>query len=75
MTNSKEAREVLLSIFSDVYKDVYGVRPRGINFPSGETYAEIERRLAILQSELEQQLDHEEEERTLFEEFFDGEID
>ena len=75
MTNSKEDRDVLLSIFSDTYKDVYGVRPRGAAFPSGESYAEIERQLAILQSELEQEMAHEEEERELFEEFWDGEVD
>ena len=56
MTNSKEAREVLLSIYSDVHKDVFGFRPRGAAFPDDLSDEEIQAKLDDLQERLEEQL-------------------
>ncbi len=73
MTNHEATdREVLLSIYSDVYKDVYGCRPRGILSASALTDEEIEAKLAVLEAELQVQLDeeHYQEEQTLYQKFY-----
>lgn len=54
-------RDILLSIYSDVYKDVHGFRPRGSAFPSNLSNEEIEARLEALEDDLGAILENEEE--------------
>ena len=46
--------------YSDLYKDVYGVRPRGVNF-SAMSYEDLSEETAHLMRELEQQAAYEAE--------------
>lgn len=56
MTHESTDRDILLSIYSDVYKDVYGIRPRGGAFPSDLSDEEIQAKLDDLQAELDDDL-------------------
>jgi protein-arginine kinase activator protein McsA len=60
MKNEQQlARETLLSIYSDVWKDLHGVRPRGSLFPSELSYEEIEAKLSKLEAELHAKIEEE----------------
>lgn len=54
-----DERETLLSIYSDVFKDVHGYRPRGSLFPSDLSNEEIEAKLSELERELSEQIQEE----------------
>jgi len=76
MENSNEAdRQELLSIYSDVFKDANGFRPRGILWPADATVAELEAKLEALHADIQAQLDEDQyqEEKTLFETFYGDE--
>jgi len=59
--NNSSDRDILLSIFSDVHKDVYGFRPRGDAFPDQCSDEEIQVLLDRLQERLDEQLQEEED--------------
>lgn len=62
MKNSQSSdRDILLSIFSDVFKDVNGFRPTGILFPSDLSDDEIQAELDTLQAKLDSQLAEEDD--------------
>lgn len=62
MENSKSSdRDILLSIFSDVHKGVYGFRPRGDAFPDQYSDEEIQVLLDRLQERLDEQLQEEDD--------------
>jgi len=71
-SNNSSDRDILLSIYSDVHKDVYGFRPRGAAFPSDLSDEEIQAKLDDLQARLDAEMEEEryEEERSLYEDFY-----
>jgi hypothetical protein len=53
--NETSDRDMLLSIYSDMFKDANGFRPRGRLFPSHLSTAELETALEGLQVSIHQQ--------------------
>ena len=56
MKNEITERDVLLSQFSDTYKDVYGVRPTGAAYPSTLPLEAIQHLQRMLWDQLDEQL-------------------
>jgi len=58
MESNSSERDILLSIYSDVYKDVHGIRPRGAAFPSNLSDEEIQAKLDELDKQLQEELEY-----------------
>lgn len=72
MENNNNALDAARSLYSDLYKDLYGVRPRGY---SEWTLAELDAAIEVVSAHLAEEIEEERyrEEKSLFDMFYDSE--